>query len=410
MAEPDAIRGKSTGVFVERPHRPGKVFKLRDIRPSKEVPPASADGSQSREPTPSQRDRRGGDSSLRHGHGHHGRDRERSGEAHDRPERPLPRRHHLPEPEPMYRRDPSPLRYAATSSRDFMDFRGHEDRWESSRSPSRDPGHSHYSYGFDPGSWMPSRQSAHEVYDRGPPIQGPSITAPPFEPVDDFKSWLRGVLESERDAVREVMRGRHSEILSQLKAKLEDPPKPKPPPHQPTQMTIKRMEPDPPGVLVVTEDWAGPRPNDSSPTKKVVSLTDDTDAKSAGDESRSCRPSILSENSQTLAARQGQFESENETVKSRGNMSVRMTHSIPHLRKNSLLEGIAAMPFWHPGRYVHTTQFDALFCGVILANTLVMALEMQYTGFQRGYELGFPHFTVPASEYWPQAATVFQAL
>lgn len=26
-----------------------------------------------------------------------------------------------------------------------------------------------------------------------------------------------------------------------------------------------------------------------------------------------------------------------------------MTHSIPHLRKNSLLEGIAAMPFWHPG-------------------------------------------------------------
>lgn len=37
-------------------------------------------------------------------------------------------------------------------------------------------------------------------------------------------------------------------------------------------------------VLVVTEDWAGPRPNDSSPTKKVVSLTDDTDAKSAGDD------------------------------------------------------------------------------------------------------------------------------
>lgn len=48
-----------------------------------------------------------------------------------------------------------------------------------------------------------------------------------------------------------------------------------------------------------------------------------------------------------------------------------MTHSIPHLRKNSLLEGLQAMPFWHPGRYVHTTQFDALFCGVILANTVV---------------------------------------
>ena len=33
----------------------------------------------------------------------HSGDRERSGVAHDRPERPLPRRHHLPEPEPMYR-------------------------------------------------------------------------------------------------------------------------------------------------------------------------------------------------------------------------------------------------------------------------------------------------------------------
>ena len=26
-----------------------------------------------------------------------------------------------------------------------------------------------------------------------------------------------------------------------------------------------------------------------------------------------------------------------------------MTHSIPHLRKNSLLDNISAMPFWHPG-------------------------------------------------------------
>ena len=84
-----------------------------------------------------------------------------------------------------------------------------------------------------------------------------------------------------------------------------------------------------------------------------------------------------------------------------------MTQTIPHLRKNSLLEGLKELPFWHPGqppllkpaertklrglvgkapcgllgplhslqllsgRYVHTTQFDAIFCGVILANTVV---------------------------------------
>ncbi|CAJ1408870.1 unnamed protein product, partial [Effrenium voratum] len=74
-----------------------------------------------------------------------------------------------------------------------------------------------------------------------------------------------------------------------------------------------------------------------------------------------------------------------------------VTHNIPHLRKNSLLDGLMELPFWHPGRYVHTTQFDAVFCGVILLNTFVMALEMQYMGLQRGYELGFPNFVQPAS-------------
>ena len=41
---------------------------------------------------------------------------------------------------------------------------------------------------------------------------------------------------------------------------------------------------------------------------------------------------------------------------------------------------------------------------------LRMALEMQYTGFQRGYEIGFPHFTVPASTSPSQAFDLFGQL
>jgi len=61
------------------------------------------------------------------------------------------------------------------------------------------------------------------------------------------------------------------------------------------------------------------------------------------------------------------------------------------------------MPFWHPGRVVRTTQFDAFICAVIMLNTLVMAFESQYLGLQRGYDLGFEGFTLPASEEWPYA-------
>jgi len=42
-----------------------------------------------------------------------------------------------------------------------------------------------------------------------------------------------------------------------------------------------------------------------------------------------------------------------------------------------------------------------------MLNTLVMAFESQYLGLQRGYELGFPRFTLPASEEWPLASLAF---
>ena len=44
------MKGKSTGVYVEKPFRPGKVFKLRDIQTnSKEVPRSSSAEREARE-------------------------------------------------------------------------------------------------------------------------------------------------------------------------------------------------------------------------------------------------------------------------------------------------------------------------------------------------------------------------
>ncbi|CAL1166019.1 unnamed protein product [Cladocopium goreaui] len=323
---------------------------------------------------------------------------------------------------PFDPRDPSPMRRTANSSFDAVDFRG---SFGDSRSASREPS------GYAGFGRMPSIEVSHglEVLNSQQMDGMRGKAPPPFDPADEFKSWLRSALQHERESVLEVMKGRHSEILSQFNYKLEEP---KPPAHQPVHMTLTVKDrtvanaeklsahPPMPGVPVVNEDWA-PASSLRTPEtrgKKVV-LEDDTDAKSGGDESRSARPSFMSDGGsdnggKTLRANSRgsrTFGSEGDGGgENKSKASVRMTHSIPHLRKNSLLEGIGAMPFWHPGRYVHTTQFDAIFCGVILANTLVMALEMQYTGFQRGYEIGFPHFTMPAGEYWPQAKGVFQAL
>lgn len=131
--------------------------------------------------------------------------------------------------------------------------------------------------------------------------------------------------------VQEVLRGRHTEILGQLNAKLEDPPKPPKPPLQPVSVQLKeqshsvleglkqlgqtwqashqRHRPPCQGllglhgllssltrstgvtrrhkVLVVTEEWRPSRNGSKSDAKKVALTTDDTDAKSAGDDSRS---------------------------------------------------------------------------------------------------------------------------
>ncbi|CAE6949078.1 Scn11a [Symbiodinium natans] len=233
------------------------------------------------------------------------------------------------------------------------------------------------------------------------------------------------------------MKGRHMEILSQVNIKLESMGKPPAPSDKPAPLRVTALpqagnksclEPplaNLPGVLVVREDWASGTKFSDMATKKA-SLTDDTDAKSVGGEASQELPVVMT-NSMPPPERSIAFSDQPDIRRSKsagslgrsegtrpgGAVSVassRMTQTIPHLRKNSLLEGLKELPFWHPGRYVHTTQFDAIFCGVILANTVVMALQMQYNGLRRGYRLGAPHFDYDASEYWPQAPLFFTIL
>lgn len=59
---------------------------------------------------------------------------------------------------------------------------------------------------------------------------------------------------------------------------------------------------------------------------------------------------------------------------------------------------------------VKNPAFDAFFCGVILLNVVVMALELQYSGLQMGYEMGFPGLDSPVLQLWPGADNAWEAL
>ncbi|CAJ1431260.1 unnamed protein product [Effrenium voratum] len=458
-----SIRGTAKGVFVERPNKPGKVFKLRDVRhskeqPSKDQPSDASDPGPT--PTPSKRE--------------YGSRRDSSPSRQSLPLGPIYDGYHR-EPSPTrrgessmdgrdgWRGDSSRERRGESSWRESSrDWRGESSWRESSRDwrgesgkdgrdflrgdnsmdPARDfrsPFSSRMLDSREPSKErfrdsLPASHTASKVMDSRLPSKDGfgelALRKVAFEPSEEFKSWLNSALEAEREVVHEVIKGRHVEILSQMNFRLE-PTKPEaakasspaPPQTPPAPLTKERLEQtEMPGVLVVREDYLNPVRNMigvPNPAVKKVSLTDDTDARSlcgeAGDDKTPpprAAPAMARQES-TLSKSSATKKVVVDPSKSRGAMSVassRVTHNIPHLRKNSLLDGLMELPFWHPGRYVHTTQFDAVFCGVILLNTFVMALEMQYMGLQRGYELGFPNFVQPASEYWQGASSIFAFL
>ncbi|CAK9050166.1 Sodium channel protein 60E (Drosophila ion channel 60) (Drosophila sodium channel 1) (Protein smell-impaired 60E) (Sodium channel 2) (DmNav2) [Durusdinium trenchii] len=59
---------------------------------------------------------------------------------------------------------------------------------------------------------------------------------------------------------------------------------------------------------------------------------------------------------------------------------------------------------------VKSPKFDLTFAVLIFLSSLVMALQVQYHGFDVGYELGYFGMFYPAEEVWPNAAPVFNGL
>eukprot|EP00930_Biecheleria_cincta_P014877 TRINITY_DN12612_c0_g1_i1.p1 TRINITY_DN12612_c0_g1~~TRINITY_DN12612_c0_g1_i1.p1 ORF type:complete len:600 (-),score=131.73 TRINITY_DN12612_c0_g1_i1:90-1829(-) len=65
---------------------------------------------------------------------------------------------------------------------------------------------------------------------------------------------------------------------------------------------------------------------------------------------------------------------------------------------------------FQPSKLVRSNKFELFYAMVILANTLVMAVESQYKGFDSGHMLGFKRYDRPSHEMWPGADDAFAIL
>eukprot|EP00928_Gymnodinium_smaydae_P031501 TRINITY_DN23098_c0_g2_i1.p1 TRINITY_DN23098_c0_g2~~TRINITY_DN23098_c0_g2_i1.p1 ORF type:complete len:611 (-),score=123.11 TRINITY_DN23098_c0_g2_i1:70-1701(-) len=61
-------------------------------------------------------------------------------------------------------------------------------------------------------------------------------------------------------------------------------------------------------------------------------------------------------------------------------------------------------------KMLESTSFEAVIGGLILVNTAVMAVEMQYYGIGAGYSAKYPTISVDAVEWWPSGAYVLEVL
>jgi len=58
-------------------------------------------------------------------------------------------------------------------------------------------------------------------------------------------------------------------------------------------------------------------------------------------------------------------------------------------------------------RFVHGDRFEIISAAVILANTVIMAFNMQFDGIGNGYDISFPSYTRPKNQVWPGAKKTF---
>ena len=76
----------------------------------------------------------------------------------------------------------------------------------------------------------------------------------------------------------------------------------------------------------------------------------------------------------------------------------RLTRSPSSLKDSLTLDDKPLKPFWHADRLVRSCFFEVFFAFLIFLQALNMAIEVQYTGLQWGYELNYEGYNLPASE------------
>eukprot|EP00931_Biecheleriopsis_adriatica_P036967 TRINITY_DN21230_c0_g1_i3.p1 TRINITY_DN21230_c0_g1~~TRINITY_DN21230_c0_g1_i3.p1 ORF type:complete len:581 (-),score=113.08 TRINITY_DN21230_c0_g1_i3:13-1755(-) len=64
-------------------------------------------------------------------------------------------------------------------------------------------------------------------------------------------------------------------------------------------------------------------------------------------------------------------------------------------------------PWWHPGRVIRSPKFEIFFSVLILLSAVFMAAELQYSGLDNGYVIGYKKFDRPAPDEWPAAPDMF---
>eukprot|EP00747_Dinoflagellata_sp_TGD_P151043 gnl/TRDRNA2_/TRDRNA2_177168_c3_seq2.p1 gnl/TRDRNA2_/TRDRNA2_177168_c3~~gnl/TRDRNA2_/TRDRNA2_177168_c3_seq2.p1 ORF type:complete len:582 (-),score=85.87 gnl/TRDRNA2_/TRDRNA2_177168_c3_seq2:365-2110(-) len=101
---------------------------------------------------------------------------------------------------------------------------------------------------------------------------------------------------------------------------------------------------------------------------------------------------------------QAKFESENSMMAS----EVRQMVIERKLTEQKLLAEEHSMSTLE--RIVGSRRFELGSAGLIVANTIIMGVNIQYKGFQTGYVLNVPAYDSPSVEVWPGAEAVFEQL
>eukprot|EP00439_Symbiodinium_sp_Y106_P057169 s51_g8.t1 len=203
---------------------------------------------------------------------------------------------------------------------------------------------------------------------------------------DDLRIWLEMSLQVQRRQVLHLLEQHHEGVLAELSNKLGAPWQ------SGDEDSLKKMQPSSDPVLMAELD-------------SLVTLSSATATGTAVEDSREKLPIGLDKDMHRLSISTAGTGAESVAVSRRWS---RKTTTTAHLINEE--DSVKPLSFQQPSTWVRHPLFESFFCLLIVGNTLVMALEIQYIGLQQGYELRYPKFTQPAEEVWPRAFEIFHSL